>query len=150
MNKFRDITGEIFGERVVLRFSHQNPVSRNYYWFARCSCGREDVVSGTRLRKHTVCPECSGRVNGRKGLDKQAENLPVYFIQCGDYVKVGCSKKPERRLKDLQSANPYPCTLLKVDRDFNEKYWHERLKKYHHRGEWYTMEAYTHEVQTGR
>jgi len=88
LNKFIDLTGQKFGERVVLGLSHQHPKSGNYYWFARCSCGREDIVSGTRLKKGTKCPECSGRINGRKGLDKQAENIPCYFIRCGDYIKV--------------------------------------------------------------
>lgn len=137
MHRFVDLTGQKFGERVVLGLSHQHPKSGNYYWFAKCSCGREDVVSGTRLKKGTKCPECSGRVNGRKGLYKQAENLPCYFIRCGDYIKVGSSKNPERRLKDMETNNPYSLQLLFIDYQNGEKFWHDKLKDCHHRGEWY-------------
>jgi hypothetical protein len=135
--KFTDLTGKTFGERVVLKLSHQNPKSGSYYWSVRCSCGREDIVSGSRLKKGTRCLECSGRINGRKGLDSQAENLPCYFIKCGDYVKVGSSKEPERRLKNMRTNNPYPLELLLVDHKNNEKYWHTRLQKCLYYGEWY-------------
>lgn len=137
MHKFVDLTGQRFGERVVLGLSHQHPKSGNYYWKAKCSCGREDVVSGTRLKKGTKCLECSGRINGRKGLDSQAKNLPCYFIRCGDYIKVGSSKNPERRLKDMETNNPYSLQLLHIDYENGEKYWHDKLKNCHHRGEWY-------------
>lgn len=137
MRRFVDLTGQKFGERVVLGLSHQHPKSGNYYWFVKCSCGREDVASGSRLKKGTRCPECSGRINGRKGLDSQAKNLPCYFIRCGDYLKVGSSKNPERRLKDMLTSNPYDLELLRVDYINGEKYWHDKLKSCHHRGEWY-------------
>lgn len=137
MYKFKDITGKKFGERTVVGLSHQHPVSGNYYWKAVCSCGREDIVSGSRLKKGTQCQSCSARVNGRKGLDSQAKNLPCYFIRCGEYLKVGSSKDPVRRLKDMATNNPYTLELLWVDLDKGEKYWHDLLKPCHHKGEWY-------------
>jgi hypothetical protein len=137
MYKFIDLTGQVFGERVVLELSHQAPISGNYYWKVRCSCGREDVVLGTQIKKGTRCLECSGRINGRKGLDSQATNLPCYFIQCGAFIKIGSSKDPHRRLKDMASNNPYHLTLLKIDLIHGEKHWHDKLKPAQFRGEWY-------------
>jgi len=135
--KFEDITGKTYGERTVVGLSHQHPKSGNYYWKVVCSCGRESVISGTRVKKGAKCNSCSGRINGRKGLDKQAENLPCYFIRCGDYVKIGSSEDPVRRLKDMLSSNPYELVLLHIDYEKGEKYWHDKFKWCHYRGEWY-------------
>lgn len=137
MYKFVDLVGQKFGERVVVGLSHQHPNSGNYYWYVKCSCGREDVVCGSKLKKTTSCVSCSGKINGRKGLDVKAKNLPCYFIKCGDYVKVGSSRNPARRLKDLQSDNPYPLSLMWVDIVNDENYWHTKLQSCHHHGEWY-------------
>lgn len=138
MNRFIDITGETFGGRTVTGLSHQNPSSRNYYWHAVCNaCDWCGVVSGTGLRKGSGCPSCAGKVSGRKGLDTQAKGIPVYFIRCVNFVKVGCSKNPEKRLKAMMTANPYPLQLLRVDTEYEEKYWHELLKDCHFKGEWY-------------
>jgi hypothetical protein len=108
-----------------------------------------DVVSGTRLKKGSRCIECSGRINGRKGLDSQAKNLPCYFIRCGEFVKVGSSSDPKRRLKNMSSANPYPLTLIWVDQVNNEKYWHNKLKSAHFKGEWYHFNKVCEIVDVG-
>jgi hypothetical protein len=139
VNKFIDLTGKVFGERTVLRFSHQHPTSRNLYWVTRCKEGHESTTSGTRLRSGSGCPSCASKINGRKGLYTQAEERTVYFIQCGDYIKIGVSKDPEKRRKSMETSNPYPLTLLKVDKENSEEYWHEVFKEFHHRGEWYKM-----------
>lgn len=44
--RFKNLTGNTYGERVVTGFSHQNPKSGNYYWKVKCSCGRKGIVSG--------------------------------------------------------------------------------------------------------
>lgn len=141
MNKFIDITGEVFGSRTVTGFSHRHEVSGNLCWGYLCECGHTGVTSGTRLRKGNGCPSCKGRVNGRKGLYSQSKGLKVYFIRCGDFVKVGCSGDVDRRLKVLQVYNPHLLELLKVDEDNSEEYWHKRLESCHHRGEWYNYDA---------
>ena len=138
MNKFVDITGQTFGGRTVTGLSHQNPKSRNYYWYAICNgCGRKDVVSGTNLRKKVGCRRCAGKISGRKGLNSQSRGVPVYFIRCLDYIKVGCSLDPEKRLRAMETSNPYPLELLKVDTEHDEQYWHEFLKEGHYKGEWF-------------
>tara|TARA_R110002012_G_C11272198_1_gene569572 strand:+ start:86 stop:550 length:465 start_codon:yes stop_codon:yes gene_type:complete len=150
-NPVKDITDQTFGERVVLGYSHQDLNSKNYYWKVRCSCGREDVVKGSYLKtgKSNRCRECSGRENGRKGLITQSKGLPVYFIQCGDYVKIGCSTNPKRRLKEMMVNNPYECKLLKVDTENEEEYWHNKFISCKHRGEWYILKQVCEVVDIG-
>lgn len=142
-NRYKDLTGMIYGERTVLNYSHKDPVSRNYYWNVVCSCGREDKVAGSRLKNGTAnrCVECSGRENGRKGLDTQAKNMSVYFVKCGNFVKVGASHNPKKRLKTISVFNPYDVELLKVDTSKTEKEWHDLLKEYHHKGEWFRYDG---------
>ena len=136
--RFKDLTGNTYGERVVTGFSHQNPKSGNYYWKVKCNCGREGIVSGSRLKlSSSKCISCSGKVNGRKGLHSMSKSKPVYFIKCNEFLKVGSSDNPGRRVRDMVSPNPYEVELIKVDTDNNEEYWHDLLKECHYKGEWY-------------
>ena len=137
MNKFVDLTGQVFGERVVTGFSHQHKTSRNIYWNTLClTCSYEAPVKGTSLRGGIGCRSCAARANGRKGLYSQAKGKLVYFIGCGEYFKIGCSDNIDRRLKDMQVNNPYEVTLLGVDED--EEFWHRVFAHRHHHGEWYS------------
>jgi hypothetical protein len=47
----KDLTGEKFGEWVVLK-RVENDGGRNSRWLCRCSCGNERVVYGTTLIKN--------------------------------------------------------------------------------------------------
>lgn len=38
----------------------------------------------------------------------------IYFIQAGKYVKIGYSKDPSQRLKELQTSNPVKLKLLAI------------------------------------
>jgi len=131
-----EMAGLSFGKWCVLSPSHQSS-SGNWYWNCLCSCGKISRVGGSTLRRgdSTQCKSCSSRENGRRSLYKQSELDPVYFIRCGEYVKIGSSKDIKRRLKDLECSNPYPLELLGVDT--NEEFWHILFKHRLHRGEWY-------------
>jgi len=68
----------------------------------------------------------------------------IYIIQCNEYYKVGISKSPRSRLKQLQTSNPYE---LKLKRTYklpspktSEALIHMMLKEYHVRGEWFNTE----------
>lgn len=63
----------------------------------------------------------------------------VYFILCGEYVKIGVAVDVERRLRHLQMSNPHPLELIATmdgERDL-ERQLHCRFVRYHARGEWY-------------
>lgn len=65
--------------------------------------------------------------------------MAIYFIQSGDYVKIGYSKNPEKRLKSLQTGNQAPLKLLLVLDGGTDKEaeLHERFAELRSRGEWF-------------
>ncbi|MES2625872.1 MAG: GIY-YIG nuclease family protein [Pseudomonadota bacterium] len=78
--------------------------------------------------------------------DKDAEYL--YVMSCGEFLKVGLSVNPLRRLKDHQVSNPVEIHLELVYRptvfmpiSAIEAVAHRSLKQYHVRGEWFTKDA---------
>lgn len=63
----------------------------------------------------------------------------VYFVQQGDYVKIGFTTKMENRLRDLQIGAPNELKLLTTvtgPRKTESKF-HEFFRSSHHRGEWF-------------
>lgn len=72
----------------------------------------------------------------------------VYFIACGvtvtehlAYVKIGTSSNPQQRLKDLQTASPFPYELIHLihGNATTEKAVHRLFDEYRMRGmgEWF-------------
>ena len=65
----------------------------------------------------------------------------VYIISCGDYIKIGCSANPERRIDTLNTIIPYYIDLVyKIES--NNMYALERqlqyqFKKNRIKGEWF-------------
>lgn len=69
-------------------------------------------------------------------------NSFIYMIKCGrNKYKIGCSKYPEKRLHDLQVANPYKLQLIYIASCKNihkiEKLLHKTFAKYKIHGEWF-------------
>ena len=68
----------------------------------------------------------------------------VYFVQgcCGGAIKIGYSKEPERRLKELQTG--YPDTLrilvLVPGTEKTEKYYQRKFEVHRLNGEWFRPE----------
>ena len=63
----------------------------------------------------------------------------IYFIECGDLVKIGTTNDVRARLSSLQTGNPAPMVLLGqmaggmvVEGDL-----HRRFRALHVRGEWF-------------
>ena len=143
MGKIKEMMGLSFGYWIVLREDTLKGKSKEMYWICECSCGNVKSVSGVKLRAGgtTKCQSCSSKENGRIGLYAQSRHDPVYFIRCGDYVKIGTSKNIQRRLKDLETGNPYPLELIYVEDSLMEEEWHVLFKHRHHRGEWYLFDG---------
>jgi hypothetical protein len=76
----------------------------------------------------------------------------VYFIQCKadmNPIKIGVSKHPRKRLKDLQTSNPFKLTLLESVRFQNERQAYAVEEKLHEifdmrrmNGEWFSGDVY--------
>lgn len=63
----------------------------------------------------------------------------IYFIECGDFIKIGHASLVDRRFASLQGAIPYEIKLLAVtcgSRDFEAKL-HRRFAHLRHRNEWF-------------
>jgi hypothetical protein len=65
----------------------------------------------------------------------------VYFLRCGDYVKVGRSRDPRKRLAMLSASVPYPCELLLVisGPPSLERELHHLFREARERYEWFAL-----------
>lgn len=65
----------------------------------------------------------------------------VYFVQCGELVKIGTTKNPKRRVSALQIGNPSSLNLIfHIPGDVTvEKSLHERFSAYRKSGEWFRV-----------
>lgn len=83
-----------------------------------------------------------------KYVDPIAPKCFVYFISEGEYTKIGFARDIEKRLKDLQVANPrklwivsfVPC-LTEYHARKIEKFLHHSLKFHRVHGEWFKLPA---------
>lgn len=70
--------------------------------------------------------------------------MTIYFIRDGDNVKIGyTSRKPQERLKQLQTGNPTKLKLIGSMRGTQKKEaeLHRMFKNYHVRGEWFVLSS---------
>lgn len=69
----------------------------------------------------------------------------LYFIQSDatGMIKIGRSKYPEKRLKQLQTGNPNKLKLIACFKDlgWKEKIIHEKLKSWSESGEWFNYDC---------
>jgi hypothetical protein len=65
----------------------------------------------------------------------------IYFIRCGDFVKIGRAENPAERVKGLQTGNPYEVELLGVfdGNDSEERRLHAAFSPFHHKFEWFFL-----------
>lgn len=71
--------------------------------------------------------------------NRQAKNKYLYFIACGDAVKIGISDNPEARLKELQTGAPARMRIIAKfeQRGQDEATLHNQLAHLHLYGEWF-------------
>jgi hypothetical protein len=64
----------------------------------------------------------------------------IYFAQTAAHVKIGHSKHPVRRIRDLQVSHPTDVRLVAVieGNEALERELHERFKKVRRMGEWFS------------
>tara|TARA_B100000212_G_scaffold112375_1_gene83699 strand:+ start:551 stop:871 length:321 start_codon:yes stop_codon:yes gene_type:complete len=77
--------------------------------------------------------------------NKSTKKDHLYFIQSDvtGMIKIGRSKDPKRRLKQLQTGNP---NVLKLIAQFDNYGWrekiiHESLNKWSEEGEWFNIDC---------
>lgn len=78
-------------------------------------------------------------------LGMKTTNSWVYFLRCGEYVKMGISRNVLRRLHDTSNQIPFPVDIafekrfVLANRKLGEI--RRRFEVYRHRGEWYKIPA---------
>lgn len=68
----------------------------------------------------------------------------LYALRCGEFVKIGRSKNPEKRLQQLRTASPYPCEIMGTIKEgpHYESRVHQMLRGHLHIGrEWFRLEG---------
>jgi hypothetical protein len=71
----------------------------------------------------------------------------IYFIGCGEFVKIGRANDPAQRAKDLQIGNPYVVELMGTfdGNDAEEKRLHAAFAPFHHRAERFFLTKTIHQ-----
>jgi hypothetical protein len=93
------------------------------------------------MREAPYTPEGLAKICG---CSKQSfRGSHVYFIRCGDFVKVGVAKRLHARFSCLQLSTPHDIALLTaLPGDCTlEKMMHAQFAAHHHRGEWFRLEG---------
>lgn len=71
----------------------------------------------------------------------------AYVLKAADRYKVGRSRHPERRLKQIQACSPVPvelaATILNENAPALEARMHATFKPYRAHGEWFEMDEET-------
>ena len=69
----------------------------------------------------------------------------VYLLRCQGIYKVGYAKDLKSRISVIQTSNPFPVELVdSFPSNFpaiDEEEIHDKLRKYHQRGEWFKIPA---------
>lgn len=75
----------------------------------------------------------------------------VYFVRCQDYVKIGWSRQPERRIAILQNAVPFQLEILGIHPGTatDEFLLHERFASLRVRQEWFVRSPEIEAVARG-
>jgi Meiotically up-regulated gene 113 len=96
------------------------------------------------LKDTDVTINWSGSIN--INLDASITGEPqsfVYFIRCNEFVKIGTSFDPWRRMTDMVSGNPYEMQLVLVihGTSTEERDLHRKFKSCHHQLEWFRYDG---------
>lgn len=101
----------------------------------------------TRLEHALEYSRMAAKARKKQARKKAKEvGAMIYFIQAGEYIKVGISSRKAwyHRLSNFQVSNPHEIRVLKLLKTSeprkDEARFHELLKMYHVRGEWFKVE----------
>lgn len=73
-----------------------------------------------------------------KEVKKNIDNIYTYLMFDGLYYKIGKSKNPEKRLKQIQTSNPL-ALLLEYSDKVDEKNLHKLYSNYRIKNEWFNL-----------
>lgn len=100
------------------------------------------AVSRQNLRNNAgTCAEINTELTRECSPGVRYKRPPglVYFIRCGDAIKIGYTFNMARRMMDLQMCNPQALELLVAFAGGHEEehFLHDKFADLHIRGEWF-------------
>lgn len=120
-------------------------VSGFLHWRHNMSGNDEIIRLAREARMAAAEAEYIKISRGVRFAKPKPETKYLYFIQCGDAVKIGISGSPSARLEALATGAPGKLYLIAMieKSGHREKECHNRLSHLHIHGEWF---RYTNEV----
>lgn len=128
----------------------------SYHGVARVHIGwlRNEIARRKRgLRDATTGRTCVPCVTRLPLPSKPQDRAGVYFVQCGQFVKIGMARSVRKRLRHFHQAIPFQVDLLGVvapdagqSLRAAEKAMHARFAVYRQIGEWFRREGELDEV----
>lgn len=125
MGNFRDLTGQQFGDLIVLNLSHCTLACRQLVWLCRCSCGAEITVQAGNLTSGNTkrCVKCRDARKTKDIAGQRFGRLVVldmaykganhsWFWQC----KCDCGKELIVDGHSLRTGNTQSCGCYNRDR----------------------------------
>jgi|SRR6516162_8157678 hypothetical protein len=114
----------------------------NVVWYVRKGEGQRIRIRsafGTLEFEAEYQAALSGTARPQKYAPTARTAPRIYFIECGDYIKIGFASSLKARLSGLTTGNPYPLKVLAIiDGDKQvERSLHDRFASAFHRGEWF-------------
>ncbi len=129
-----DLRGRQFGTRIVIEY---RPRGGRSYWLCRCSCGREDIVYGSRLLngESSMCRSCrekgKRKTHGKTGTPEHRAWILMtyrcYNADCKCYGRYGgrgiivCEHWRNSFENFLEDMGPRPSRQHSIDRFPNTK-----------------------------
>jgi len=76
MGRYKDITGQVFGQLTALYRTDKKGADQSYLWHCKCSCGKECDVNGSNLRNgHTTSCGCKKKITNKENAQKTVKDL---------------------------------------------------------------------------
>ena len=134
--------GTRYGYLVVISRSHYID-NHGTYWNCKCDCGNEIKVQSSHLTsgKTSSCGCLRKKVNSFFMKKTHDIGDHLYFIQNGDFVKIGRTSNIKNRLSQLQVSNPTPLKVLNFieNKGHLEKDYHQKYNDFLVNGEWFKL-----------
>jgi hypothetical protein len=94
-------------------------------------------------RQQKYVPYTAGEAAADRAIEmmRKRDASVVYFLRCGDFVKIGYSYDPKKRIEKVQVWSPHDCELMGIAAGGPalEKALHKEFSADRHRGEWFRL-----------
>jgi hypothetical protein len=128
---------------IMLEIQMKKPIPYNEKWLLKKISNNKRSIAKTIAELHNFVEVVEEEDNSVISDEETDAIGNIYFIQAGDSIKIGYTKKDVKyRLQKLQTGNPNSIKLLKKIKGTlkDEKRFHDMFSKYRVKNEWYRAE----------